>query len=108
LPLAKLIATKEVADNGEKRVAPGVYVYWFVADDALSASVSGFQRNLMMASKLLRTGVLQRWAYVSCFSTCPPGQEDATFERMTRFIAASVPKFQLMPRAAVATASTQP
>jgi hypothetical protein len=108
LPMVKLIATKEGVENGEKKVARGVYVYWFVADDALSASVSGFHRNLMMASQLLRTGVLQRWAYVSCFSMCPPGQEDATFERMTRLIAASVPKFQLVPRAAVATASTQP
>ena len=108
LPMVKLIATKEGAENGEKRVARAVYVYWFVADDALSASVSGLQRNLMMASTLLRTGVLQRWAYVSCLSMCPPGQEDATFERITRFIAVSVPIFQLVPRAPVSTVSTQP
>ncbi|HWV98089.1 MAG TPA: exosortase-associated EpsI family protein [Candidatus Acidoferrum sp.] len=108
LPVVKLIATKEAMDNGEKRVARGVYIYWFVADDALSASVTGFQRNWLIAKTLLRTGVLQRWAYVSCFSVCAPGQEDATFERMTKFIAASVPQFQMMPRGPVATASTRP
>ncbi len=108
LPVVKLIANKEVIDNGERKSARGVYVYWFVADDALSASVSGFQRMWLMAAKLVRTGVLQRWAYVSCFSACAPGQEDAVFERMTKFIAASVPQFQLMPKAPMATASTQP
>ena len=108
LPMVKLVATREGVENGERRVMRAVYVYWFVADDALSASVSGIQRNLMMASKLLRTGVLQRWAYISCLSVCPPGQEDATFERMTKFIAAAVPQFQLVPREPVSTASTQP
>lgn len=108
LPVVKLVATKEAMVNGEKTVARGVYIYWFVADDALSASVAGFHRNWLMAKTLLRTGVLQRWAYVSCFTVCAPGQEQAVFERMTKFISASVPDFQLMPRAAVATASTMP
>ena len=107
LPVVKLIANKEVTDNGEKKVMRGVYVYWFVADDALSAGVGGFERMWLMASKLVRTGVLQRWAYVTCFSVCAPGQEDAVYERMTKFIAESVPQFQLMPKAPVATASTQ-
>jgi hypothetical protein len=49
------------------------------------------------ALHLLRTGVLQRWAYVSYFSACEPGQEDATFARMEKLIAASVPEFQLPP-----------
>jgi hypothetical protein len=47
----------------------------------------------------LRTGVLQRWAYVTCFSVCQPGQEEATFNRMKEFLAAAVPEFQLTPRA---------
>jgi hypothetical protein len=41
--------------------------------------------------------VLQRWAYVACISPCAPGQEDATFARMKKFIAAAVPEFQLTP-----------
>ena len=47
---------------------------------------------------LFRTGVLQRWAMISYFAVCAPGQEEATFERLKKFIAASAPEFQLVPR----------
>jgi hypothetical protein len=50
-----------------------------------------------LALNVLRTGVLQRWAYVSYFSVCEPGREDAAFARMERLIAASVPEFQPPP-----------
>ena len=58
-----------------------------------------------MARHLVRTGELQRWAYVSYFSVCLPGQEAAVLERMRRLIAAGVPEFQIFP---VNTDSTQP
>ena len=48
----------------------------------------------MMTKGLLSEGVLQRWAYVTYFAICNPGDEDATFDKMARFIAESVPKFQ--------------
>lgn len=99
LPVVRLVATREVGADGQKQAVRCVYVYWFVADDALSASVAGFQRMWMMGAKLLRTGILQRWAYVSCLSVCQPGQEDATFERMKKLIAAATPEFQLYPKA---------
>src|SRR2546423_6863354 len=98
LPVVALIAHKAIPVDGQNRTLSGVYVYWYVADDALSASASGIERMWQMASKLVRTGVLQRWAYVSCFAPCVPGQENATFERMKRFITAAVPQFQLYPR----------
>jgi hypothetical protein len=98
LPVVELVASQTFKINGEAQRWSGVYVYWFVADDAMSASTSGLQRMWWMASHLLRTGVLQRWAYVSCFVRCPPGQEPATFERMKQFINAAVPEFQLYPR----------
>jgi hypothetical protein len=47
---------------------------------------------------LLTTGVLQRWAYISYFAVCEPGQEDAAFERVKKLIVASVPEFQLAPK----------
>jgi hypothetical protein len=97
LPVVKLIASKEDSVGGKRVLDRGVYVYWYVADGALSASTSGFQRMWWMTWNLLRTGVLQRWAYVSYFATCSPGQEDATFERMKQLITASVPEFQLTP-----------
>jgi hypothetical protein len=42
---------------------------------------------------------LDRWAYISFFSVCQPGQQDAAFERMKKLIAAAVPEFQLTPNA---------
>jgi hypothetical protein len=71
----------------------GVFLYWFVADNALTEY--HWERMWWMARDLIRTGVLQRWAYVTVFSPCYPGGEDAAFERMKRFISASVPEFQL-------------
>ena len=98
LPVVKLVADREQTVNGERTLLRGVYVYWFVADGAFSASISGFDRMWLMSKELFRTGVLQRWAYISCFVVCPPGREDAEFERMKTFIAAAAPDFQLTPR----------
>ena len=81
--------------DGQKVRIGGVYVFWFVADGV--ETPSHFQMMKQFALHLLRTGVLQRWAYVSYFSICEPGQEDATFARMEKMIAASVPEFQLPP-----------
>ncbi len=107
LPVMKFIATKEADVNGQKITAQGVYVFWFVADgDEFTAR--HWQRMWWMARDLLTTGVLQRWAFLSCFSVCAPGQEDATFERMKKFIAASAPEIQLVPRGAKPASSGQP
>ncbi len=106
LPVVRLLASREMTAEGQAQTVRAVYVYWFIADDAVSASVSGFERMWMMGSKLLRTGVLQRWAYVSCLSVCQPGQEEATFERMKRLIADAAPQFQLYPKTQRASAET--
>jgi hypothetical protein len=72
----------------------GIFVYWFVADNELTDDHR--ERMWWMARDLIRTGVLQRWAYVTYFSVCGTGQEEATFNRLKRFISASVPEFQLV------------
>lgn len=82
-------------DGSNARVA-GVYVFWFVADGEETPS------HFDMVAKrlpwhLLRTGVLQRWAYVSYFAQCQPGREEAALERIEKLIAASVPEFQPRP-----------
>ena len=64
-------------------------------------------RILWLARDLLRHGVLQRWAYVSYFTICYPGQEEATFERMQKLITASVPEFQLPLQPAASTTVVQ-
>ena len=56
-----------------------------------------YQRMWWLARDLVRTGVLQRWAYVSYFAVCAPGQEEATFERMKNLIALAVPEYQFPP-----------
>jgi hypothetical protein len=97
LPLMKLTATKQIVADGKTLTARGVYVYWFVDGEQLTAS--HWQRFWLMGENLLRTGELQRWAYITFFSVCAPGQEEATFVRMKTLIAATVPEFQLVPRA---------
>jgi len=81
--------------DGQKQQVSGLYVFWFVADNEQTANYVQFQYYLLR--DLLFTSRLQRWAYISYFSICPPGQEEATFERMKKLIAASVPEYQLPP-----------
>lgn len=93
LPVMKLTATKQFLHEGHPVTRRGVYVYWFVADNAVTADHG--ERMRSMAVEMLRTGVLQRWAYVTCFSDCAPGDEEKAFERIIQFMAAAVPEFQL-------------
>ena len=94
LPMMRLTATKLFQTAGGRvQALRAIYAYWFVADHQLTQDHG--QRMWWMAKQLILTGVLQRWAYVSCFAVCLPGEEDATFERMSRFLAAAVPEFQL-------------
>jgi hypothetical protein len=95
LPVMKLLTTREVEVNGEKRAQRGIFLYWFVADHELA----GTRNNMLWksATHLLTTGELQRWAYVGCLTGCWPGEEQATYERMKKFLAAAVPEFQLVP-----------
>jgi hypothetical protein len=94
LPVMKLIATKEGLEDGKKVTRRGIYVYYYVADNAISAGALGYERMWWMARELVTTGVLQRWAYVTFFAVCAPGQEEATYGRMKAFITAAVPEFQ--------------
>src|SRR5208283_1103389 len=105
LQVMKWVITNFIqAQDGGKREVRGLYVFWFVANDEETADY--LHRTWWLARDLLRTGVLQRWAYVSYFATCEPGQEQAAFERMKVLIAASVPEFQLPLQSASAAVAT--
>ena len=106
LPVMKLLVSRQVEHNGQAQLLRGVYAYWFVADGAYTARHG--DRMWRMARELLTTGVLQRWAYVSAFAVYLPGQEEATFERMKKMIAAAVPEFQLTPQAKGSVVAAQP
>jgi hypothetical protein len=90
LEVNRLICSRQDSSSGR-----GVYVYWFVADNEFTASHE--TRMWHMGLELLKTGVLQRWANISYFAVCRPGQEDATYARIEKLIQASVPQFQLVP-----------
>lgn len=93
LPVTKMVGEQLMPIGEGKRVKmSAVYVFWFVADEAVTAKHNSRMVGIL---KDLPTGVLQRWAYVSAYSVCVPGNEDVTFEKMKQFIAASVPEFQL-------------
>lgn len=104
LPVVKIVAS---ALNSKGDKVSCVYVYWYVADGALSNDRSGFRRMWSMARQLVFTGVLQRWAYVRFFSICYSGQEDATYDRIKQMINASVPQFQLTPKPTRASLEAQ-
>jgi hypothetical protein len=94
LPVFKWTVQREfTTPDGIKVPQSALYVFWFVADDQLTADHK--ERMWWMARDLMTRGVLQRWAYISCFAACAPGQEEATYARMREWIAAAVPRFQL-------------
>lgn len=96
LPALKLTASKTfTTPDGQPVPVRGIYVYWFVADGAVTAHRR--ERLWWMARELLRTGTLQRWAYVSCFAQCRPGEEEQAFARVREFLAEAVPQFQRPP-----------
>jgi hypothetical protein len=79
--------------EGQKVKVAGVYVYWYVANNEETPDHDKMIKWLTL--DLLRTGALQRWAYISYFALCRPGQEDMAIDRMKMFIAAQAPEFQL-------------
>jgi len=101
LPVTALTVVREEKDSqGRPVTMQGLFLYWFVAENELATD--HMKRMWRLALDVMRTGVLQRWAYVSCFSVCRPGAEGATLDRMKEFIAAATPEFQLVPANPVA------
>jgi hypothetical protein len=99
LPVYKWVVGKTVPtpDNKEQPIS-GLYVFWFVTDGQITDDFPTMLKSMFF--NLVRHGVLQRWAYVSYFTVCLPGQEEAAFAHMKQLIAASVPEYQLPPAAA--------
>lgn len=102
LPVNKLIATYTFNQDGRPQRISGVFVYWFVADGAVTAEHTQF--GLGVIKHMLKTGELQRWAYVAYFSVCEPGQEERAFSRIQRLMNKTLPEFQLAWPAPIMTA----
>lgn len=94
LPVMKVTAKSTVRlPNDQPNPLRAVFVYWFVADQRLTADHS--QRMWWMSRDLILHGILQRWAYSSVLGVCNEGGEEALYDRMKHFITASVPEYQL-------------
>lgn len=106
LPVMRLDALREGRlTNGQMARHGAVYVYWFVSENRLSND--HIQRMGWLALDLVRTGELQRWAYIGCLAACEPGQEEATYQRLERLIQAIVPEFQTTTGPTLSAASPQ-
>jgi len=79
--------------DGRQVKVCGLYVFWYTANNEQTANHDKMLEWLTL--DLFRTGALQRWAYISYFTLCEPGQEDATFDQIKRLITAQVPQFEL-------------
>jgi hypothetical protein len=89
IPAIKLNATHPLT-NGQ--MIHCLYVYWFVSGDKITAEEGS--RLWSMWKTVLQKGVIERWAYISYFTTCLPGEDSATFEKLWKFIEVSAPEFQ--------------
>src|SRR5688572_20410506 len=85
--------SERIGSDGETIPVSGVFLYWFVADGHLTHNHR--KQMYLLARQLVTTGHLQRWGYVAYFANCPPGKEAALTERLTKFVADSVPEFQV-------------
>lgn len=92
LPATKLMLSGYLVDQqNQKQLRRGIFIYWFVAHDRITAEHRS--RMWSVAKHRLITGEIQRWAYIIYFSTCFPGEEEKTFERMVSFIRESLPQY---------------
>ncbi len=104
LPVTRLDAIREVElKDGRKVRHAAVYVYWFVSGTRLSNDHG--QRMWWLASDLVRTGELQRWAYMSLLGACAEGGEDALYNRLKAAIQELVPEIQTTTGTNLAPAS---
>jgi hypothetical protein len=98
LPVMKwTVSNTFPAPGGGQQTVSGLYVFWFVTQGQTTDDFPTMLKSMLFNQ--LTHGVLQRWAYISYFTVCRPGQEDAAFTRMKQLITSSVPAFQLPPAA---------
>lgn len=108
LPVMRLTTAPRPVKMEDGTVKPlrAMYVYWFVAEKRLTADHR--QRMWGTVEDLVLTGILPRWAYISCLTFCSPGNEEAAFQWVKELITEGVPEFQTAatpPAAARSSAS---
>jgi len=101
---AQLLTTTKAYKRPDGSIghARGLFMYWYVSENQLTPHHK--EQMWWLARDLLTTGVLQRWAYISCFSICAPGEENIRLEQMKRLAGDTIPAFQIPPGKAQQTA----
>jgi hypothetical protein len=98
LPVERItMHTLQRLPNGQSVRLSGIYAYWFVSDEEVTSNLLGLMSSI--AKTLTHKGTVERWAYVSLFCPCIPGEEAVSFQRIQEFIQAATPEFQLLPAA---------
>lgn len=99
LPVMKwMVSNSYPAPDGSKQPVSGLYIFWFATKNQTTDNFPAMLKSMLWHQ--VASGVLQRWAYISFFTVCQPGEEAATFARLKPLIAAAVPEFQLPPATA--------
>jgi hypothetical protein len=95
IPAIKFTASMEaLGPHQTPTLVRGFYVYWFVTDDKITSEHAS--RLWSLARSMMEKKEMERWAYISYFVTCLPGQEQGTYTRLEQFIQSSVPDFQVV------------
>jgi hypothetical protein len=93
LPVQRFDLKGEFDFQGQKIKRNGVYLFVFLAEGRQTPS--HYTRQWLMIQDVLTRGTVPRWAYVSFFTDCTPGTEEATYERLAQATVAAVPKFEV-------------
>ncbi|HTI69980.1 MAG TPA: exosortase/archaeosortase family protein [Candidatus Limnocylindria bacterium] len=76
-----------------KEKSSGLYMYWFVAEG--SRVPDYVRREWYMLKDVILTGEIKRWAYISFFADCRPGEEDALHDKMKSLIQLAQPEIEV-------------
>ncbi|HAV60885.1 MAG TPA: hypothetical protein DCY13_00785 [Verrucomicrobiales bacterium] len=95
LPFNRLKNAKTVVINEQPVKAEGYFLFWFTADGKVTASRES--RLLSTAWRMLTSGEVERWGYVSLNVVFPAGAADMVYPRAEEFLKTAVPQFQLPP-----------
>lgn len=98
LEVNKYVATKQMELDGKSQTVRGLYIYWYV-DGTHHTAKQWEWMSLWMPRDLILHGLLERWSYISFFTVCAPGEEEAAFARVKNLMTAIVPLFQVVPQA---------
>ncbi|MGY8672193.1 MAG: exosortase-associated EpsI family protein [Verrucomicrobiia bacterium] len=96
LPVNRIVAQRSIVTANKSIVnLSAVLVYCFVTEGEVTANHR--DRMWRQAVEQLKTGVLQRWAYVAAYSFCEEGREEETFGRLSQFFSRAAPEFMDVP-----------